>query len=82
MDTRIVDKDSLDQKYQQDENQNYLIPIEKIQEEKAFKEALIFNIVKKLDSMNGMKRTYDEQLLEKETWPSFLKYYIHTPCNN
>jgi len=60
-------------------DENYIIKTDKIQADKAFKEAVIFNLVKKLDSLDHLKKKYNEQLDGIETYPSFIKYYVHLP---
>mgnify|MGYP007115683376 CR=1 FL=1 len=42
--------------------ENYIIKTDKIQTDKAFKEAVIYNLVKKLDSLDHLKKKYNEQL--------------------
>lgn len=83
MDKRQVKKSAQeieDQSLHKVTEENYIIKTDKIQSDKAFKEAVIYNLVKKLDSLDHLKKKYNEQLDGIETYPSFIKYYVHLPC--
>ena len=58
----------------------YLISPDKIYVDNAYKEAVIYNLVKKLDSLDAMNKRYAEELEKVETYPSWIKYYVHVPC--
>jgi len=64
------------------DDNSYLIPTNKFEVDNAYKEAVIYNLVKKLDSLDAMNKRYAEELEKVETFPSWMKYYLHVPCKS
>ena len=65
----------------EDENDQFIIKTDKVQTSATFMESMIYSLVHKLDCIDDLNTQYYQNLGDVETYPKFLKYYIHIPCN-
>jgi len=66
--------------FKQYDDESLIIKTDKIQSDKAYAESLIFNLVKRFDSLDTMEKKYEEALLQVESTPKWAKYYVHNQC--
>jgi hypothetical protein len=55
-----------------------VIPLSALQQNKQFKESIIYNLTQKLITLDFLKQNYYEKLEKIEMTPNWLKYYLHT----
>lgn len=60
----------------------YIIKVDKVSTDNAYKESVIYNLVQKLSYLDEMKRGYNDALEKVETYPPWIKYYVHLQCRH
>ena len=60
----------------------YIIKVDKVSTDNAYKESIIYNLVQKLSHLDEMKRGYNDALEKVETYPTWIKYYVHLQCTH
>ena len=83
MDTRSKKAPGVDQNaaIQKVDEEQYIIQPDLIKSDATYREAVIYNLVHKLNHLDVLDRKYSDKLNQIETFPAWIKFYVHIPCN-
>ena len=59
-------------------SEEFLIKTDKALESRRLNESIVYNLVQKIDTIEGMKTSYYQGLVGENSVTSFAKYYIHS----
>ena len=59
-------------------SEEFLIKTDKALESRRLNESIVYNLVQKIDTIEGMKNSYYQSLVGESTITSIAKYYVHS----